>query len=215
MSNSPASEVDYRSRIKTPGQAESYRRRPQKKHDAEMKLMEREFSSVPSSIRTILDAPCGNGRMSLFLARKGLSVTGADLSDSTLAISSEEAENRNLKPTFVKEDLEALTFSDASFDAALCFRFFHHLPDAESRARVVGELCRVSRHRVYLSYLSPWSPTSLRRMVRSKIGQASMQQITRLSEVEGYFNNHGFHLIGNLPQKALVHSLHLAIFARS
>ena len=96
--------------------------------------------------------------------------------------------------------------------AFVCFRLFHHFPNAEIRQRVVSELCRVARQFVVLSYFSPRSVTSLKRKIT---GRESHRHATPLTEVAGYFEACGFQLVKDFAQLPLLHTLHVAIFERT
>jgi len=72
-----------------------------------------------------LDVPCGNGRHAIELARRGIRVTGVDLSTGFLA----EARARAPEIEWVHRDMRSLLWS-ARFDAAYCwgnsFGYFEH-----------------------------------------------------------------------------------------
>jgi SAM-dependent methyltransferase len=215
LANVVAEDRTYRNRIKTSEAADAYLQRKKFKHNAEMRLVQRglEYCSKGSSI---LDAPCGNGRMTFLLAKQGYLATGTDLSDATLAICSQELARLNLNGDFLKRDIEALDLLDNQFENTLCFRFFHHLPTSDARARVISELCRVTRRTVLISYFSPFSPTMLKRNLRFQMGgKQSHQYATRLSELKEYFKSNGFEFKKDLAQMRYFKSLHLACFVAS
>jgi len=81
----------------------------------------------------VLDAGCGTGTNSRWLARQGFKVTGADFSDFALGQAKGEVDYRH-------EDLTALTFPDAEFDADFCIGVLMHIPDVE---KAFEELARV------------------------------------------------------------------------
>ena len=60
--------------------------------------------------------PCGNGRHSIELARRGYRVTGIDLSDEFLA-----AARAELDADWRKGDMRALELEASAFDGAFCF----------------------------------------------------------------------------------------------
>jgi len=64
----------------------------------------------------LLDVPCGNGRHSIELARRGYRVTGIDLSDELLALARSE-----LDADWRKGDMRALELEASAFDGAFCF----------------------------------------------------------------------------------------------
>lgn len=205
----------YRGRVKYDEcTARRYQARDAARHRAEVRLVERAFAHVPLSHR-VLDVPCGGGRMTVALARKGYAVTAADLSDAMLAIARETLAAHGLSCPVEKQDVERLSYADGSFDTVFCFRLFHHFPTPEIRQRAVSELCRVARRFVVLSYFSPASFTSWRRrLVAALGGKRSQKHATSLAEVEGYFASAGFGLVRDFAQWPLVHTLHLALFER-
>lgn len=207
--------VDYRGRIKydTPN-ALAYQDRPPRQHAAEMALIDRVFSLVPKNHR-VLDLPCGGGRVSVHLARKGYQMHCADYSDAMLAITRQFVHASGLDCPVDKQDIEALTYANAEFDTSLCFRLFHHFPNPAIRQQAISELCRVSGKSVVLSYFSPFSVTSLKRRLRFRIGgRASEKYATPLAEVEQYFSLQGFRLVRNFARSPLLHTLHVALFER-
>lgn len=210
------SQYTYERRIKTSlDKAESYTRRRQGKHAAEMRLLERALQRL-APVATFLDAPCGTGRATILLQQRGYRTTGVDLGDGSLAVARRKIARLGLQAETGKADLAQLPFRDRRFDGVLCFRFFHHLPDPALRGRVIAELCRVADRYVLLSYFSPFSVTSMKRALRSRLGgRRSAQYATPLKEVAGYFAAHGFRLVHDCAQRPLFHTLHLAIFERT
>lgn len=202
----------YVGRVKyTEDAAAKYQHRPPRKHAAELKLVTRALDGIPPG--TALDAPCGGGRMSLLLAEHGFKVTAADLSPAMIEIAREKTAPRGVN--VVSGDVEALTFPDRHFDVVLCFRLFQHFPNADIRARVAKELCRVSRSYVLLSYFSPLSTTAMKRALQEKfLGKKRTKFHNSLTEIRGYFEPCGFELVRDHAQLRGVHALHLAVFRR-
>jgi SAM-dependent methyltransferase len=197
----------------TPQKAEDYQRRAPRRHKSEMRLVESAFQFVPRG--SVLDVPCGGGRIGLWLAQQGYTVTAADLSDAMLEITRRKVSLQLSPVTVERQDVEGLRYEAKSFDAVISFRLFHHFPNTDIRARVVGELCRVARRHVLLSYFHPWSTASLKR--RAEIfffGGAAKKHPTSLREVRGYFQAHGFQLVRDFAQTPFFHTLHLAVFER-
>jgi 2-polyprenyl-3-methyl-5-hydroxy-6-metoxy-1,4-benzoquinol methylase len=188
-----------------------YQQRKPAKHRAEMRLIDRAFALVPKSHR-VLDVPCGGGRVLLHLAAQGYAVAGADFSEAMLATARENAAKNGVACAIERQDIERMTFADRSYDAVVCFRLFHHFPTAAIRQQVIGELCRVTAHEVVLSYFNPYSPTSLKRKLT---GADPDRFATPVTELKGYFATNGFRLVKDFAQLPLVHTLHLAVFART
>jgi cyclopropane fatty-acyl-phospholipid synthase-like methyltransferase len=197
----------------TPDKASQYQKRKASKDRAEMELVGRAFKLIPRG--RVLDAPCGGGRVSLLLAKRGYQMTSADLSDSMIRIARESMRDAGLDIPVEQQDVERLTYGDRSFDAVVCFRLFHHFPNAEIRQRAVRELCRVADRFVAVSYFSPYSFTSVQRRLRAlRGGRKSHKHQTTLNEVKGYFDQAGFRLVKNFARCQFIHTLHMAVFER-
>ena len=88
----------------------------------------------------VLDAGCGTGRMTHWLADRGLAVTGVDLSPGMLAMA-----RRDHPALEVREgSLLALPFDDAAFDGVLAWYSLIHLT-ADELAVGLAEVFRVVR----------------------------------------------------------------------
>jgi 2-polyprenyl-3-methyl-5-hydroxy-6-metoxy-1,4-benzoquinol methylase len=210
------SAVAYRGKIKYDQKtARKYQERKPAKHRAEMRLLDRAFALIPKTHR-VLDVPCGGGRVAIHLANRGYNVSCADLSEAMIEIARENIANNRLSCPVERQDIEQLTYPDCRFDTIVCFRLFHHFPNAEIRQRVVSELCRVAARNVVLSYFSPYSYTTAKRRLRAALGgKKSEKHATALAEVEGYFQNAGFRLVKDFAQMPLIHTLHVAVFERA
>src|SRR6266496_84922 len=64
----------------------------------------------------VLDAPCGEGRISLELAARGHDVTGVDLTERFLAEAGRKAGERGLSIRWERRDIRDLAFK-SEFDA--------------------------------------------------------------------------------------------------
>jgi 2-polyprenyl-3-methyl-5-hydroxy-6-metoxy-1,4-benzoquinol methylase len=71
----------------------------------------------------ILDVPCGLGRLSIELNRRGYQVTGVDLSEESIAEAKQNSEAAGLHIEWIQADMNALdkTFGLEEFDGAFCF----------------------------------------------------------------------------------------------
>ena len=177
-----------------------------------MRMVRRALACIPKGHR-ILDVPCGWGRVSVELACAGYQVTAADLSEPMLLAAREFFAQQQISCHVEKQDIEKLSYADGSFDAVLCFRFFHHLPYRGLRRRVVHELCRVADRFVLLSYLNPTSVAVVQRRLRARIaGVRPPKHYTPLAEVAGYFRRAGFRLVADFALLRYLASLHLALF---
>ena len=152
----PAPAYAARTKYDEPGRAGRYERRSAKRHAEEWRLLARLLDDVPAG-STVLDVPCGTGRVAAEMLARGIRVRCADLSPTM-----RERARANLdgKPGFLGVealDLDAPTTPSATpiaerADAVVCFRFLHHLPDTEARVRVLRALAARSRGPVVLSF---------------------------------------------------------------
>lgn len=95
----------------------------------------------------ILDCPCGYGRHSIELARRGYNMTGIDLCPQFIAEAREKIYNASvdLCCRFIQGDMRAIPVSAAYFDVCLnMFLSFGFFDDADN-LRVLREFCRVLR----------------------------------------------------------------------
>jgi ubiquinone/menaquinone biosynthesis C-methylase UbiE len=96
---------------------------------------------APDKSVKILDAGCGNGQISLLLAKEGFSVYACDFSHTMLelATSSNNIEN---PVEFAQASVDKLPYPDGTFDGVHCRCVLDFMP---SPARALQELHRVSR----------------------------------------------------------------------
>ncbi|HEX4438440.1 MAG TPA: methyltransferase domain-containing protein [Thermoanaerobaculia bacterium] len=82
----------------------------------------------------VLDVPCGAGRLAIPLARRGVRVTGVDVSAEFLTAARDAATGAKAEATWIHADMRDLP-AGAGFDAAFCFgNSFGYLDDAGNRA---------------------------------------------------------------------------------
>jgi SAM-dependent methyltransferase len=112
-------------------------------------VMQRLLDPLPAG--AALDAACGTGRYSEYLAARRHRVVGVDRSAAMLA----KAREKLPQGDFREGDLEALPLEPASVDAAVCALALVHLPEV---ARAVAEIARVVRPggRVIISDVHPF-----------------------------------------------------------
>ncbi|HEY1473661.1 MAG TPA: methyltransferase domain-containing protein [Pseudolabrys sp.] len=114
----------------------------------------------------LLDVAAGPGRMTQAGTERGARAIGVDLAPAMVAIA------RRLYPKieFREASADALPFSDASFDAAVCAFGLGHFPDSE---RVIAEFRRVlaPRGTVALSWWEGFSRNRINGLFHEAIGR--------------------------------------------
>jgi len=92
----------------------------------------------------ILDAGCGDGWLSVILAKRGARVDGLDVSREAVAMACSRAEANGVTrvTNFAVGSLYAMPFGDAAYDAVIGQAVLHHCGD---KARAARELQRVLR----------------------------------------------------------------------
>lgn len=90
----------------------------------------------------VLDLACGHGRHAIELARRGLRVTGFDLSEPSLARAREDAASAGVEVEWVQGDMRELPWAE-HFDAVVnLFSAFGYFDDEADDRRVVEGVAR-------------------------------------------------------------------------
>lgn len=117
---------------------------------------EKEILNNLSGVSTVFDGGAGAGRFSVLLAKKGISVTHFDISDSQISMAKEYAKREGVieKIQFVKGRLGDLSaFSDSSFDmviscdAPISYTYPNH-------EEVIRNLVRIAKDKIIISVSS-------------------------------------------------------------
>jgi SAM-dependent methyltransferase len=102
-----------------------------------------ELLRLPPGAR-ILDAPCGEGRITRELAAKGYQLVGVDIAEEFLAVARAAAKQRNLTMNLELADVRSLSFR-SEFDAAICWGNSFGFFDDAGNAGLLQSLARALR----------------------------------------------------------------------
>jgi ubiquinone/menaquinone biosynthesis C-methylase UbiE len=158
-----------------------------RENEETLSALAKALDAVPGT-KTILDMPCGSGRLTEFLYDKGHSYFGADISLEMMNVLAEKQTAKGRSPALIRCDGEALPFKDDAFDCVVCFRFFNvqRIPKSVREA-ILKEIRRISKQWLILQgkdlkFQSPFVrfKVFLRKMVGKEV--AKYQFENELSE---------------------------------
>ncbi len=101
---------------------------------------------LPADLRgqRILDAGCGPGQVSRFLARQGAAVVGVDISQALISRARADEAACPLGITYLVHDLtEALPFDEGTFDIAVSVMALMDMEDPLAAVRHIGRTVRI------------------------------------------------------------------------
>ncbi len=122
---------------------------------------------------TVLDAGCGEGVLSWYLAERGAKVTAIDISKPNVENAQKFLEKKGVldRVTVMQGDAEALPFADASFDWVISSHVLEHLPDFD---KGLSEIHRVTKKRAIVAL-----PTCLNLAGASQLGGADFWRLSK------------------------------------
>ena len=141
-------------------------------------------------VKTMLELPCGGGRLSPSFAPWTEFLIQADTGWGQLL----HANQRPALPTprlLMSASGFHVPFRDASLDAIACIRLNHHLPTTMERHRLLHELLRVAKRYVVMSFFDHDSVKNRVRKLRSLPPKMTMTR----DEVSGIAREHGARLV--------------------
>ncbi|EJN60667.1 class I SAM-dependent methyltransferase [Halogranum rubrum] len=114
----------------------------------------------PVEGKDILEIACGTGRFTVMLAERGANIIGLDISSAMMAQGRQKAKSTGVEGLveFMRGDAARLPFPDDHFDAVFAMRFFHL---AETPAKFLAEMCRVSKDQVFFDTFNRYSTRSV------------------------------------------------------
>ena len=104
-------------------------------------------------IKSVLDVPCGTGRISKFLLDSNVNLTCADISEQMIDVAKARLSKHSNEPQeYAVMDIYNIDRDDGSYDCITCIRLFQHL-DSDERTRALRELSRVTRKYVVVNVM--------------------------------------------------------------
>lgn len=160
----------YRARLQDQAAAARYAARFERGARArinrrEQRAARRILDGLPDC-RSVLDVPCGAGRFLHTLAGAGRRVIGVDAARAILVHARGRAAELGLRALWVQGDAARLPLPDDAVDAVFCNRLLHHILQPGERAVILGELRRVARRYVIVSFFDYHRFGTVRRLLK-------------------------------------------------
>jgi ubiquinone/menaquinone biosynthesis C-methylase UbiE len=155
----------------------------------ERALLVRYFEHI-GPVDSILDMPCGHGRLSNFLHSHCTQLTEADWSLTMVSLN--QRDHGTERRHYVRASALEIPFPDRHFDAVVSFRLSHHLETQELRERHLRELFRVAGKHVVVTWFSATSLKNMLRQVRARFTGKKPKNVLRNERVRAIAAECGF-----------------------
>ena len=91
--------------------------------------------------KTIFEIGCGEGELSIELAKRGYDVVGIDISPEVIEQASQRAEKEQLSIRFVTKDILELENERENHPLVVCCEVLEHLEDPDRALRIISRNC--------------------------------------------------------------------------
>jgi SAM-dependent methyltransferase/uncharacterized protein YbaR (Trm112 family) len=142
---------------------------------------------------TLLDLPCGGGRLSSQLEPFTDLLIEVDVGVGQLMYAS--AKPRERAPVWMTASAFHIPLRDDSMDGTVCVRLCHHLPTAEERERLIAELLRVSRRFVIMTFFDYHSVKNRLRRARRFFNRKPPKLTMTVDQVREQARKNGAELV--------------------
>ncbi len=141
-------------------------------------------------VESILDLPCGHGRLSGFLQQRCKRLIEADWSFTMVSLNRDD--NGTGAHGYMRCSALEIPLPDQSVDVVLSFRLSHHLETQELRERHLRELFRVARKAVIVTWFSASSLKNRLRQIRTALAGKKPKNVLRNDRVRAVALEQGF-----------------------
>lgn len=155
----------------------------------ERKLLTDYFATL-GKLDSILDLPCGHGRLAGFLKERCGRLIEGDWSFTMVSLN--QADNGKQDRSYMRASALEIPLPDRSVDAVVSFRLSHHLESQELRERHLRELFRVADQAVIVTWFSATSLKNRLREVRVKLFGKSRKNVLRNERVRAIAEECGY-----------------------
>ena len=115
----------------------------------EIKIIQLFLDKIIKKDMTVMDIPCGTGKLGSTLSKHPIKIIAADISESMLDL----AKNEYLvdKTKYKIMDATKISYQSHFFDTIVCLRLFQRLPSS-TRKKILSEFNRVGKNYLIISY---------------------------------------------------------------
>ena len=161
--------------------------------EREFKLLTRLLSGQPRC-ESLLNIPCGGGRLSETIAAATDSLIEADTAHGQLLYARKHSGDLNNR-LWMTASAFHMPFKNDSVDGAVCCRLCHHMPTAVERERLVAELLRVARRFVIMTFFDYHSPKNYLRRIRRPFNNKPPKMTMTRKRLAELASEHGARLV--------------------
>jgi SAM-dependent methyltransferase len=184
-------------------------------HGREMRILRRILHKIGPSSLPVLDIPCGYGRFSRLLQKKGFSLVSSDLSFHMVKRAVEKHEDPGGILGVVVDAKQGLPFKRDVFFLLLSMRFFHHVHEKDEREVILKKFFRVTSDWVILSYYQK----NLLHILQRKLRRRVMRKKTRIKmvsrrEFHAEIRGAGLRVVKVFPVFRGMHAHHIALLKK-
>ena len=155
----------------------------------ERALLHRYFAQI-GRVDSILDLPCGHGRLADLLKTHCNRLVEADWSFTMVSLN--RRDHGTDQRGYCRASALEIPLGDRSVDVVVSFRLSHHLETQELRERHLRELFRVARKTVVVTWFSATSIKNLLRAVRVKFAGKKPKNVLRNDRVRAIAESCGY-----------------------
>jgi ubiquinone/menaquinone biosynthesis C-methylase UbiE len=161
---------------------------------------------------SLLDVPCGAGRLLDLFRSRIPTVFEADWSHTMLSLNRRDHPSSDVP--FLRCSALELPFAARTIDITVSIRLSHHLDRIEDRETHLRELLRVSDRAVIATWFSANSLKNILREARVKLFGKSPKNVLHTSRVREIAREHGFRLDTAVPLSRLSSGHRFGLFLR-
>ena len=167
-----------------------YKERKQKRTQKEIAILSKLLAGHAPA-ETVLDMPCGGGRLSPVISEFARSIIEMDLALGQLLYGRETC--RISSPQiWIRASGFQIPLKDNSVDGSVCIRLSHHLYSLEEKEKLLSELLRVARRFVIFSFVDSNSlKYTLRRWRHRIAGTPLKTNSVSIRELKEISKRHG------------------------